>query len=92
MSRHIVLSPDALADVQAIELWYYLKEVSLSYRFAAKLQFTLRLIAQYPYAFPLVDSDVRRALMNGFPYSVFFTLKSGAVFVIAVVHQRRQSL
>lgn len=93
MNRHIILSPDAEADIHAIELWYYLKEASLAFRFTVELQFTLRLIAQYPFAFPLVKHDVRRALMNAFPYSIYFTLSSGIVSVIAVLHQhQRQSL
>lgn len=67
MNRPIILSPDAEADVHAIELWYYYKEVGLSFQFAAELQFTLRLIAQYPYAFPLIKKRVRRAFNEWVP-------------------------
>jgi len=90
MNRHIILSPDAEADISAIELWYYLKEPSLSFKFAAEVQFTSRLIAQYPRAFPLVKNGVRRALMTAFPYSIYFTLRSDTISVIAVLHQHRR--
>jgi len=90
MNRRIILSPDAEADVHAVELWYYQKEAGLSFQFAAELQFTVRLIAQYPYAFPLIKNGVRRALMHGFPYSIYFRLEAGVVSVIAVLHQHRR--
>ena len=90
MSRRIILSPDAKTDIHAIKRWYYRNGASLSLQFAAEVEFTLRLIAQYPHAFPLVKRGVRRALMKGFPYLIYFTLKGGTVSVIAVIHKRRQ--
>lgn len=90
--RRIILSPDAEAHINAIKLWYYHKEASLSFQFAAEVQFTLSLIAQYPYAFPLVKRGVRRALMKDFPYLILFALKGRTVSVIAVLHQHRRHL
>jgi plasmid stabilization system protein ParE len=89
MSRRVILSPDAEADIIAIERWYQTKEASLAFAFKAELRVTLRFIAQYPYAFALVRRGTRRALMKDFPYLIYFRLKSGVVSVIAVVHERR---
>ena len=90
MSHRVVLSPDAEADVTAIEDWYHSKEASLAFAFRVELRVTLRFIAQYPYAFPEVSSDIRRALMKGFPYLLYFKFHGGVVSVVSVLHERRR--
>lgn len=90
MNRNVILSPDAEAHIHAIELWYHLKEASLSFHFTAEVKSTLRLIARYPYAFPLVKQGVRRALMKKFRYMILFALRGNTVSVIAVLHQHRR--
>ena len=90
MSRRVILSPDAEAEIIAIQRWYRSKEASLAFAFKVELRLTLRLIAQYPYAFTVVKKGIRRALIKGFPYLIFFRLKTGSVSVIAVVHERRK--
>jgi plasmid stabilization system protein ParE len=90
MRRRIILSPDAEADISAIERWYQSKETSLAFAFKVELRVTLHFIAQYPYAFPEVRRGVRRALMKQFPYLLYFRLRNGVVSVLAVLHERRR--
>ena len=60
MSHRIVLSPDAEADIIAIQRWYRSKGVSLALAFKVQLRLTLRFIAQYPHAFTAVRRGARR--------------------------------
>jgi len=90
MIRRIILSPDVETDIKAVALWYRHKEPSVGFRFSAELRLTLRLIAQFPYAFPVISADIRRALMKAFPYSLYFALKDDTVAVIALFHQHRR--
>jgi len=90
MTRRIILSPDVEADIKAVELWYRRKAPSVGFRFRTELRLMLRLIAQFPYAFPVITGDVRRALMKAFPYSLYFALKNDTVAVIALFHQHRR--
>jgi plasmid stabilization system protein ParE len=46
-------------------------------------------IARYPEAHEVVYQDVRMAVSQELPYSVFYTYESGQVTVFAVMHQRR---
>ena len=89
MTRRIILSPGARSDIQSSVRWYARKSIDHSFRFKVETRTTLRRIAQHPYAFPLVNALVRRALMKMFPYSIYFTVNEDSVFVIAVLHQRR---
>ena len=89
MNYHIVLSPDAKADIRSARLWYRRIDRNLAHQFSLEGRTTVRRIAQFPYQFPLVNRTVRQALLKRFPYAVYYRLYSKLVFVIAVVHQRR---
>lgn len=39
--------------------------------------------------FPAIETEVRRALMRRFPYSIYFTVLPERIVVIAVLHVRR---
>ena len=89
MNYHIVLSPDARADIRSVRRWYLRIDRELAHRFSLEGRTTVRRIAQFPYQFPLVNGTVRQALLKRFPYAMYYHLYSKLVFVIAVVHQRR---
>jgi plasmid stabilization system protein ParE len=86
----VILSPDAQADIKAAVRWYRREGSELGFRFKYETRLILGRIAKYPFAFPLVNNGIRRALLNRFPYSIYFIVKRQTVVVIAVLHQRRQ--
>ena len=89
MKYRSVLSPGARADIRSAVRWYQRIDPNLAYRFAREAFATLRRIRKFPYQFPIIEGQTRRALLKRFPYSIFFILKKDGPFVIAVVHQRR---
>lgn len=89
MSRYIILSPDAKADIRSATRWYENKGIDLSLRFTAETEVIFNRIALYPLQFPLVHKLIRRAVMKEFPYCIYFTVKKYSVSVIAVLHQHR---
>jgi len=92
MHYHIILSPDAEADINSIVWWYQSKDLNVALRFRAETDAMLQRIAQFPYRFQLINSGLRRALVKRFPYSIFFYLYMTEVFVIAVLHQKRANV
>ena len=89
MRYHVILSPDAEADIESAIRWYADKHLELPFRFTTETTRTLRRVGQNPYQFPAVSSLVRRALMKRFPYAIDFTVNPKTVFVLTVLHQRR---
>ena len=89
MSRYIILSPDAKADISSATRWYENKENNLSLRFSAETEVIFNRIAVYPLQFPLVHKLIRRAVMKEFPYCIYFTVRRYSVVVLAVLHQHR---
>ena len=47
-------------------------------------------IARNPQTFPLLEADLRRCIVRGFPHSLLFRLDDDGVLVVAVAHQRRR--
>lgn len=89
MRFHSIPSPDVEADIDSVSRWYQQIDLNLAFRFRLETLATLRRIEKYPYQFPIIDGEIRRALLKRFPYSILFSLNNHILSVIAVVHQRR---
>jgi plasmid stabilization system protein ParE len=62
----------------------------LGLRFLGEIRTSLQHISDNPLMFPIIDEDVRRALLHKFPYSIYFVTEPEAIAVIAVLHQHRR--
>ena len=89
MKYRIIFSRGAKADISSAVQSYEREDPSLAFRFMLDMRAIKRRIANNPYTFPIYKDVIRRALLKRFPYYVYFYLKYELVFVIAVVHQRR---
>ena len=89
MVRRVILSPDAKEHIRSAIRWYVRQQLDLRFRFRAELRTTLRRVRQNPFQFPLGEDRLRRALMNRFPYAIYFRLNPEGIVVAGVVHQRR---
>jgi plasmid stabilization system protein ParE len=80
----------AKLDVQEAREWYGEISPELEARFARAIADTLGIALDHPRAFPVVHRrDVRRAVVSGFPYQVFYRLRGDLLVVIAVTHSSR---
>ena len=70
--------------------WYEEQAIGLGYDFLKALNVTLRLIASYPELQPVVSRNIRRCLLNRFPYALYYGIANNEIFVVAVAHLRRK--
>ena len=90
MTVQVLLSAAAQRDIAAVKEWYADKPVpDLDLRFQLELDKAFQQMAKFSASYPVVYKDVRRAILNRFPYAVFYHLRSGAPYVLGVVHQAR---
>jgi len=85
----IRLRPAVEDEVVAAMAWYIERVPGLETDFYRSFLATLRLLAEHPQMFAEVDPPVRRALLKGFPYAVFYVVETTSVVVLACVHERR---
>ena len=64
-------------------------EVASEADFITALRATFVRIEQAPLQFPLVTGEIRRALLDRFPFGVFFVAEDDVATVLAVTHLHR---
>ena len=81
----------ALARLDLVEAgtWYEEERRGLSVLFLDEVAAVEARLLDNPLQFPAIGSGLRRALVHGFPYSVYFTVTDQLVEVEAVLHQHR---
>ncbi len=83
------LTPPAEDDVKDIRAWYKQHGGELAADFRHALDACLERVSKNPFAHPMVYGEIRRALLNRFPYCVFYVVDDIEVIVIGVFHAHR---
>ncbi|HEY2975978.1 MAG TPA: type II toxin-antitoxin system RelE/ParE family toxin [Pyrinomonadaceae bacterium] len=90
MRRRTFVRPEAQTDIREATRWYEDREAGLGVRFLREVRTSLERVAENPLMFPVIEEDVRRALLHKFPYSIYFVHEPEASAIIAVLHQHRR--
>lgn len=86
MSRALIVTPEAEADILDGFRSYEEKQLGLGTRFLGEIEQSLNRIAPNPCQYQEVEPDIRRSVVHTFPYLVFYTFDTDAVHVLAVIH------
>lgn len=82
--------PEAETEfVEAVE-YYEEREDGLGHDLAVEVYATIQRILAQPKAWPIIDVDIRRALVRRFPYGVLYAEEGDGIFVVAVMHLHRE--
>ena len=86
-----IFTSAANRDVRRI-LEYYRREAGsdVAYDFHSELGFALERIKQWPQAFPLIHTELRRLILRRFPFQVVYRIASeDRVRILAVRHHKQ---
>lgn len=91
----IRIHPGAAEDLAVSAHWYDNRQVGVGEKFLTEFDRIIDLIAAEPLRFARAETyrgrrELRRALLEGFPYSVIFEVKSDGILVLAVAHASRR--
>jgi len=89
MTLDVRLRPEAEDDLAEAAVWYEEQQPGLGQRFLDAAAATVSRISASPLAFPIVYRSTRRALLQRFPFGVFFQVEQERVVVIGVLHGSR---
>lgn len=89
----LVLRPAAVADLTEAHAHYSSLADGLGDRFVAAVDELFDRLAEFPRSAPLVAGhrDVRRVVVRGFPYVVFYRHQPDRIEVLRVLHAARSS-
>lgn len=83
------VSTEAELEIFEAALRYERERAGLGFRFEAQVNTVFARLLENPFQVPVIEQDVRRALVRDFPYGVFFTTEADLITVLAVLHLRR---
>ncbi len=81
---------EAFRELDETVRFYNGKRVGLGFEFASEIRKTIERIKKYPSAWPVISANIRRSLVNRFPYAVLYSMIDGSVLIVAIMHLRRK--
>jgi len=70
---------------------YYLEESPQSaLNFEKKIDKTISLIAEAPNRYPIYESDIRVKVVDTFPFSIYYRVRTGEIQILSIAHQSRK--
>lgn len=85
----LIISADAYADLLDAAIWYETQQPGLGDVFTTAAEAIIKQIVRTPEIYAPVKGEVRRALVQRFPFSVYFKLESDRVVILAIIHASR---
>lgn len=92
MTPRFVFRPAAVDELHEARDWYDVQRAGLGDELGEVIAVTLERIAAYPNAFPEIIPGVRRAVIDRFPYGVFYRQIPDAIEILAVFHHRQDPM
>lgn len=89
MTPAVILRRRAEQDLEAARAWYEAQENGLGDAFLTEVRERLENIRDFPKAYPTIYRNIRRAVIQRFPYLVFYLETPAKVVVLAVLHASR---
>ena len=84
MSRPVRFRPEAEAELIQTRTWYEDRRDGLGAEFSTEVARVVDHVAERPASFPMVHGDTRRAVLNRFPYAIYFRQYGDEIIVLAV--------
>ena len=88
-SFEIIVRPEAEKDIKEAYQYYEECSVGLGADFLLSVDAILSRIQRNPELFQKIYKDLRRGLLERFPYGVFYLVEKDSIVVIAVLDCRR---
>jgi len=88
MNYVLVFRPEVQKELDEVYSWYENQQPGLGDNFLEQVAETLDRICQMPESYAAVYRDVRRAMVQRFPYAIYYRIVSSRVIITAVFHGR----
>lgn len=90
MTRYsLIINPFAEDDIIEAKNWYKTRQENLDTDFISEIKKTILRITENPFQYPKVKNPIRMAVVERFPFIIFFYLNEMNINVFAVFHTSR---
>ena len=80
----------AAAEFEEAAAYYETRSVGLGHRFEEVVRRMVQRLAQDPERWRILERDVRRCLVSGFPYGILYSIEEDVILILAVMHCSRE--
>lgn len=88
----IVVQRLAEQDLREASAWYDSKAPNFGKDFLKEAKLTLEKLVQFPTAHSFYYKNLRRVMINRFPYKMFYHIEDNNVVVARVLHAKRNHI
>ena len=88
----LLINPFAELELDEAKEWYNLQQNNLGERFVNEIDITVIRIRENPFQFPKEKKQIRKAVVNNFPYSILFNVADNLINIFAVFHSSRNPM
>ncbi len=87
---HVEFHPAALQEAEDAQSWYAERSVFAASAFIRELSLAIQRVLEAPHRYPTAEGRTRKALLDRFPFTVYYRVTPDVVSIIAVAHQKRR--
>ncbi len=73
--------PEAESDLEDVALWYQTQAAQLGYEFLDEVKKILQIMANNPEIFQIIYKNVRRAIVQRFPFDIYYQIEKEIIIV-----------
>jgi plasmid stabilization system protein ParE len=88
----LVFRPAAAKDVEEGFRWYEEQRTGLGEEFLEEVERMVRAALESPQRYPIARRETRRALLQRFPYGLFYRVYGDRIVVVACMHVSRDPI
>lgn len=82
--------PEAYEELSGAVSHYEECQTGLGCDFSIEVYSAIGNILLYPEAWPILEGDIHRYLINRFPYGILYSIESNQIIILAVMNLHRQ--
>lgn len=86
--KPVRFEPEALDELDSAYNYYETLSVGLGDALRAEVEARIRVMSEYPFAFPEWEGPARRTTLQRFPYSIFYRVYDEDIRIVAVLYAK----
>jgi plasmid stabilization system protein ParE len=89
VTLQIYIRPEAEADLDNAAAWYQTQVTGLGYEFLDEIKKALQIMADNPEIFQIVYKNIHRAIIQRFPFVIYYQIEEETIVVLGIIHASR---
>lgn len=82
--------PEAEEELREASRYYENEAPGVGLAFITEVHRLIAMVISHPLAAPKIRGSIRSKVLLHFPYSLFYSIESDVILIVAVAHQKRR--